>query len=44
MEGISMRVWHGFDFQNDEFATRIDVLYGWKTIRPEWAVRVRNST
>ena len=42
MDGISMRVWHGCDFQNDEFATRIDVLYGYKTIRPEWATRIRS--
>lgn len=41
MDGISMRIWHGSDFKNDEFGTRIDVLFGFKTIRPEWAVRVR---
>ena len=44
IEGISMRVWHGFDFTNDEFATRIDVLYGFLTQRPEWATRVRSDS
>jgi hypothetical protein len=41
MEGISMRLWRGNDIINDKFPTRIDVLFGYKTIRPEWAVRVR---
>lgn len=41
IEGISMRLWKGNDIVNDKFPMRIDVLYGFKTIRPEWAVRVR---
>jgi hypothetical protein len=41
IEGISMRLWRGNDVINDRFPTRIDVLFGYKTIRPEWAVRVR---
>jgi len=41
IENISMRLWRGADIVNDRFPTRIDVLYGYKTIRPEWAVRVR---
>ncbi len=44
MDGISMRIWHGSDFKNDEFGTRIDVLFGSEAIRPEWATRVRNHT
>jgi len=43
MDGISMRIWHGSDFKNDEFGTRIDVLFGAKAIRPEWAARVRTT-
>ncbi len=43
MDGISMRIWHGSDFKNDEFGTRIDVLFGSECIRPEWATRVRNN-
>ncbi len=41
IEGISMRLWRGTDIINDKFPTRIDVLFGFKTIRPEWAVRLR---
>lgn len=41
MEGISMRLWRGNDIVNDKFPTRLDVLFGYKTIRPEWACRVR---
>lgn len=40
-DGISLRVVRQFDIVNDKFPCRIDVLYGYKTIRPEWAVRVR---
>jgi len=41
IEGISMRLWRGADIVNDKFPARLDVLFGYKTIRPEWAVRVR---
>jgi hypothetical protein len=40
-DGISLRVVRQFDIVNDKFPCRIDVLFGYKTIRPEWAVRVR---
>ena len=40
-DGISMRLWRGTDIVNDKFPTRLDVLFGYKTLRPEWAVRVR---
>jgi hypothetical protein len=44
-DGISMRIWTGTDIINNLFPTRIDVLYGYKTIRPEMACRiVANST
>ena len=39
MDGISMRILKGFDIKTNEELTRIDVLYGFKTIRPELAVR-----
>jgi hypothetical protein len=39
-DGISMRFWRGSDIINDKFPTRIDVLFGYKTPRPEWAVRI----
>ena len=41
IEGISMRYWKGTDIINDKFPERLDVLFGYKTLRPEWAVRVR---
>jgi hypothetical protein len=41
IEGIPMRLWRGADIVNDKFYCRFDVLFGYKTLRPEWAVRVR---
>jgi len=41
IEGISLRFWRGADIVNDKFPARLDVLFGYKTLRPEWAVRVR---
>lgn len=39
-EGMSVRVWKGSDIRNDELLMRIDVLYGYKVLRPEWACRI----
>lgn len=39
-DGISMRIWRDGDIVNDKFPTRIDVLFGQKVLRPEWAVRL----
>ena len=39
-DGISMRLVRDFDITNDKFPCRIDVLFGQKCIRPEWACRV----
>ena len=39
-DGISLRLWRDGDITNDKFPCRIDVLYGFKTIRPEWACRL----
>ena len=41
-DGISLRVWTASDIRNDEELTRIDILYGWKVLRPEWACRISN--
>lgn len=41
VDGISMRLWRGADIINDKFPSRIDVLFGYKTLRPEWACRFR---
>ena len=39
-DGLSLRVWQGSDIRNDEMLTRIDILYGGLTLRPEWAARI----
>lgn len=39
-DGISLRVWQGSDIRNDELLTRIDILYGYAAIRPQWACRI----
>lgn len=39
-DGISMRVVRQYDINNDKFPTRLDVLYGFKTIRPQLACRI----
>jgi hypothetical protein len=39
-DGISMRIVRQYDINNDKFPCRIDVLYGYKTIRPELACRI----
>jgi hypothetical protein len=40
MDGISMRIARQADILNDKVPTRIDVLYGYKTIRPQLACRL----
>jgi hypothetical protein len=41
-DGLSLRVWQASDIRNDELLMRIDILYGFKTLRPEWACRITN--
>lgn len=41
-DGLSIRCWQGSDIRNDELLLRLDILYGWKTLRPEWACRITN--
>lgn len=38
-DGISLRIVRDYDINNDNMPCRIDVLYGYKTVRPELAVR-----
>jgi len=38
--GISMRVVRQYDINNDRMPCRIDVLYGYKVIRPQLATRL----
>lgn len=42
-DGISMRMIRQYDINNDKFPTRLDVLYGYKTLRPQLAVRSHNN-
>ena len=39
-DGVSMRIARQYDINNDSVPCRIDVLYGWKTVRPELACRI----
>jgi hypothetical protein len=39
-DGVSMRIVRAYDINNDAFPCRIDVLYGYQTIRPQMACRV----
>lgn len=39
-DGLSLRVWQASDIVNDQLLTRIDMLYGYAAIRPEWASRI----
>lgn len=41
-DGLSIRCWQGSDIRNDELLLRLDILYGWKALRPEWACRISN--
>ena len=40
LDGISMRIVRDYDINNDKFPCRIDVLYGYKAIRPQLACRI----
>jgi hypothetical protein len=41
-EGLALRVWEDSDIINDEQILRVDILYGWSVLKPEWACRVTN--
>lgn len=43
MDGISMRLIRDYDVTTDKIITRADILYGYKTVRPEMACRVASS-
>ena len=42
-DGIGIRVWQDSDIRNDQLLTRIDILYGYTVIRPEWAAAIIGS-
>jgi hypothetical protein len=39
-DGLSLRVWQASDIRNDELLMRIDILYGFAALKPEWACRI----
>jgi len=42
-DGISLRIVRQYDINNDNLPCRIDVLYGYKTLRPQLATRLANN-
>ncbi len=40
--GISIRMVRAYDINTDAFPCRLDVLYGWKELRPETACRIQS--
>jgi len=43
VDGVSMRIVRMYDINNDKFPCRLDVLYGYKTLRPQLACRYHNN-
>lgn len=41
-DGVSMRIVRQYDINSDQFPCRLDVLYGYKTLRPQLACRLAN--
>ncbi|MDO8408890.1 MAG: P22 phage major capsid protein family protein [Phenylobacterium sp.] len=42
-DGVSMRIVRQYDINNDKFPCRLDVLYGFQTLRPQLACRLANN-
>ena len=42
-DGISMRMVTAYNIPTDQMITRLDVLYGYLWIRPEWVVAVGDA-
>jgi hypothetical protein len=38
--GISIRLWKASDIMSDQHPSRMDSIYGFKTLRADWAVRI----
>jgi hypothetical protein len=39
--GLSIRIVRAYDISADSFPCRLDILYGWAAVRPEWACRIQ---
>jgi hypothetical protein len=42
-DGISLRMIEAYDVMSDNLITRLDILYGFAAIRPEWSVCVADA-
>ncbi len=42
-DGISMRMISAYNIMTDQFITRLDVLYGYLWVRPEWSCTVADA-
>ena len=42
-DGVSLRFVRGFDITNAKFVSRLDILYGWKVLRPAFCCRIANK-
>jgi hypothetical protein len=42
-DGISMRLVRQYDINNDRLPCRVDILYGYKTVRPQLAARILSN-
>jgi hypothetical protein len=42
LAGLSLRYWEGSDIMTDQHPSRLDVIYGFKTQRADWAVRIQS--
>lgn len=42
-DGLSMRIVRAYDINNDKFPCRLDILYGYKTLRAQLATRYHNN-
>lgn len=39
-EGISLRIVRAYDINTDSFPCRLDIIYGYAALRPQWAARI----
>jgi hypothetical protein len=43
LDGVSIRMVRNYDINNDKFPCRLDILYGYKAVRPQLACRLANN-
>lgn len=41
--GLSLRYWEASDIMTDQHPSRLDVIYGFRTLRADWAVRIQSA-